>query len=127
VKAVIDKDELNDLLREASALQHLHGRVDDAAKTIGEAKASASSRAEALAKELASFVERLRASEVELEQRLAAAETSFSQRLDAIRAQSAANSTTWRAPFALLAFVCFALASAWAYQVLVRPKKFRLD
>jgi hypothetical protein len=120
-------DELNELMRQSSASQHLHSRIDDATRSVSESRADLSRREEQLGREMRELITRIRSAEVEFESRLNEVETRFAAKYEKLLAENLANGRGWVTPFWLLGALALALALLNGLTYYKASKKSRLD
>ena len=126
-KAEINRDELNELMRQSSASQHLHSRIDDATRSVSESRADLSRREEQIGRDMRELITRLRSTEVEFESRLNDVEARFAAKYEKLLAENLANGRGWVTPFWLLGAVALALALLNGLSYYKASRKSRLD
>jgi uncharacterized protein (DUF3084 family) len=126
-RAEINKEELNELMRQSAASQHLHSRIDDATRSVSESRAELSRKEEQLGRDVRELVTRLRSAEVEFESRLNEVEARFAAKYEKLLAENLANGRGWVTPFCLLGALALALALLNGLTYYKASKKSRLD
>lgn len=126
-RAEINKEELNELMRQSAASQHLHSRIDDATRSVSESRAELSRKEEQLGRDVRELVTRLRSAEVEFESRLNEVEARFAAKYEKLLAENLANGRGWVTPFWLLGALALALALLNGLTYYKASKKSRLD
>jgi hypothetical protein len=126
-KAEINRDELNELMRQSAASQHLHGRIDDASRSISESRTELSRKEDELTRDVRELVARLRSAEVEFESRLSEVEARFATKYEKLLAENLANGRSWVTPVSVLGAVALALGLFNGLNYYKASRKSRLD
>jgi hypothetical protein len=126
-KAEINRDELNELMRQSAASQHLHGRIDDASRSISESRTELSRKEDELTRDVRELVARLRSAEVEFESRLSEIEARFATKYEKLLAENLANGRSWVTPVFVLGAVALALGLFNGLNYYKASRKSRLD
>ena len=114
-------------MRQSAASQHLHGRIDDASRSISESRTELSRKEDELTRDVRELVARLRSAEVEFESRLSEIEARFATKYEKLLAENLANGRSWVTPVFVLGAVALALGLFNGLNYYKASRKSRLD